>query len=317
MSPNRTKRSGFTLIELLVVIAIIAILIGLLLPAVQKVREAAARLKCANNLKQIGLACHNYHDAVDKFPPGICVPIGTGNGEVFPSSCPGGSAAGCPPQAIPGKWGSWLTWIQPYIEQGALYSKLDLSWREYGYCNGPTSWGATYIPGYTCPSDSIPKQAITFTSGGVTYYFGVNSYFANAGTKAWPIGQATFNGVMFYNSKVNILGISDGTSNTLLAGERYSLDTGFAGLPDFRGWAWTNYNSGQDNLGDTKWPINSPQSLTGTDDRKTTFGSAHTGGANFVLCDGSVRFLRYTNSGDLVTLQRMSMRNDGLVVSFD
>jgi prepilin-type N-terminal cleavage/methylation domain-containing protein len=130
LPPNRC---AFTLIELLVVIAIIAILIGLLLPAVQKVREAAARMKCTNNLKQIGLACHNYAGTNEFFPPGICVPIGTGSGEVFPSSCPGGTAAGCPPQPIRGKWGSWLTWILPFVEQDNLYGKLNLNGREYGY----------------------------------------------------------------------------------------------------------------------------------------------------------------------------------------
>jgi prepilin-type N-terminal cleavage/methylation domain-containing protein len=106
----RTRlRHGFTLVELLVVIAIIGILVALLLPAIQAAREAARRSQCLNSLKQIGIAGQNFHDSKKFFPPGICVPIGNNTGEVFPTSCPGGTAAGCPPQPIPGKWGSWLT----------------------------------------------------------------------------------------------------------------------------------------------------------------------------------------------------------------
>ena len=135
-------RRAFTLVELLVVIAIIGILVALLLPAVQAAREAARHRQCMNNLKQIGIAGQNYHDAKKAFPPGICVPIGTGSGEIYPTSCPGGTAAGCPPQPIPGKWGSWLTWIMPYIEEGSLFSNLNLNGREYGYCTGPDSFGA-------------------------------------------------------------------------------------------------------------------------------------------------------------------------------
>jgi prepilin-type N-terminal cleavage/methylation domain-containing protein/prepilin-type processing-associated H-X9-DG protein len=302
------RRNGFTLIELLVVIAIIAILIALLVPAVQKVREAAARLQCQNNLKQIGLALHNFHGTYKRFPSGIMVAIGGGSGAVLPSSCPR-----CSQPPIPGKWGSWLTWILPYMEQQPLYNQLDLNGREYGYSLGPNSPGASVVPTYICPSDYVPLNTIEYG----TYYFGVNSYFANAGTKAWPVSVASLNGVMYYNSSKRIGDITDGTSNCLLAGERYSKDAIMSDtdLSDWRGWAWTNYNSGGDHLGDTSWPINSQAAVIGTDARKCNFGSGHTGGANFVLCDGSTRFVTQTIS--IVTLQRLSVPDDGNPVTLE
>jgi prepilin-type N-terminal cleavage/methylation domain-containing protein/prepilin-type processing-associated H-X9-DG protein len=304
------RRRGFTLIELLVVIAIIAILIALLVPAVQKVREAAARLQCSNNLKQIGLALHNFHGVNKRFPAGIMAEVGTDSGAIFPSSCPR-----CAPAPIPGKWGSWLTYILPYMEQQPLFNELILTGREYGYCMGPNSPGASVVPTYICPSDYVPLTTIQYGA----YYFGVNSYFANAGTKAWPVSSASLNGVLYYNSSVRIADITDGTSNTFMAGERYSRDPAVADsdLADWRGWAWTNYNSGGDHLGDTSWPLNSPASVIGVDPRKCNFGSGHTGGANFVFCDGSVRFVSASFSSQIVNYQRLSIPNDGHVTTLE
>lgn len=316
-------RHGFTLVELLVVIAIIGILVALLLPAIQAAREAARRTQCTNHLKQIGLGCLIYYDTKEAFPPGICVPYGTASGMVNPGACPDTdddpSTNNCPPHPIPGKFGSWLTWILPHMEEASLFDRLDLTMREYSYCKGPEAPGATVIQAYICPSDEALTKTITYVD---TYYFGINSYFGNAGTKAWPLFDSTLDGVIFYNSKVRNSQILDGSSKTFLAGERYSNDpTWAAGTPlsDYRGWAWTNYNSGQDHLGDTAWPINSTAreigiGSTGLDARKTNFGSGHPGGANFVLCDGSVQFLTLESSGDLETLQRYSIRDDGEVV---
>jgi prepilin-type N-terminal cleavage/methylation domain-containing protein/prepilin-type processing-associated H-X9-DG protein len=308
-------RPGFTLIELLVVIAIIAILIGLLLPAVQKVRDAAARVQCQNNLKQIALALHDYHDSYQRFPSGIMAPIGFTSGAIFPSSCPR-----CQQAPGPGNFGSWLTRVLPYVEQQNLYNGCanlsgNFDQREYSYCGATTAPGAQVVKTYVCPMDYVPTTTIQYS----VYYFGVNSYFANAGTKAWPVSQASLNGVMFYNSSVRIGDITDGTSNTLLAGERYNKDPAVpdSELSDWRGWAWTNYNSGGDSLGDTSWPINSPASKIGQDARKTNFGSGHFGGANFAFCDGSVHFVSTASTANIVVWQRLSVPNDGHVANLD
>jgi prepilin-type N-terminal cleavage/methylation domain-containing protein/prepilin-type processing-associated H-X9-DG protein len=316
MGANTRNRHGFTLIELLVVIAIIAILIGLLLPAVQKVRAAAARMQCSNNLKQIGLALHNFHDTYQRFPSGLMVPVGTGpSGSIFPSSCPR-----CAQPPMPGKFGSWLTWILPYVEQDNLFNQAwtastQFTVREYSFCSGPNSIGANPVKTYVCPSDYVPTLTIQYS----VYYFGVNSYFGNAGTTAWPVSAASLNGVLYYNSSVRIGDITDGTTNTFLAGERYSKDPAVAdaNLSSWRGWAWSNYNSGGDSLGDTSWPMNSPASVIGVDARKCNFGSGHTNGANFVLCDGSVRFLTSSSVSGIVNYQRLSVPNDGHVTTLD
>jgi prepilin-type N-terminal cleavage/methylation domain-containing protein/prepilin-type processing-associated H-X9-DG protein len=320
VSPHSRCRRGFTLIELLVVIAIIAILIGLLLPSVQKVREAAARMSCQNNLHQIGVALHAYHADRERFPAGLMVPILGDNNLPAPQNPGGGinrsTCPGCPAPPGNNQFGSWLTMILPYVEQGNLYGQLNLSGREYGYSLGDDSPGAKVVPTYICPADYVPKQTIAYGA----YRFGVNSYFGNAGTKAWPVSSASFNGVLYYNSAVRISDISDGTSNTFLAGERYSKDPNVADsdLSDWRGWAWTNYNSGGDSLGDTSWPMNSKAAVIGTDPRKCNFGSGHAGGANFLLCDGSVHFLSNNSaSGGIVNYQRLSVPNDGRVTTLD
>jgi prepilin-type N-terminal cleavage/methylation domain-containing protein/prepilin-type processing-associated H-X9-DG protein len=314
---RRDHRSGFTLIELLVVIAIIAILIGLLVPAVQKVRSAAARASCQNNMKQLGLAAHNYHDTNKAFPPGVNLPAPVAMSAV---------AAGYPTLTagplVQGQSFSLFTAILPYIEQGAIKTQLNNvgtgTWTyngvkypgynsQYNNCVGPTSIGATVVPIYICPSDAAPNQ-VTYTGGGVTYYFGANSYGGNAGTVAFYYNAMTQDGIFYINSKVRVSDIGDGSSNTFLFGERNRMDPTFQVITgsdmgsSYSGWAWANVYGGEDYLlGATatgrplNWTIpvgtTTDPGFVLQDDRLQCFGSQHTGGANFCFADGSVRFL--------------------------
>ena len=316
------KRKGFTLIELLVVIAIIAILIGLLLPAVQKVREAAARMQCQNNLKQLGLASHNFENVYGFFPPGLNLPIDGGSGSIYSSNSVYKSGlVGQPP--FPNQFASWLMYVLPFIEQESIQKNINLYTREYGNCNGPNSIGAQVVKTFICPSDVLPQKVTTYTTGGTTYYFGMNSYGANGGTRSWYYTGITADGMFHYNSAITFNGISDGTSNTLLFGERYHKDPVYTNISTLGGWAWANFNAPQDYIFSTPLPVNYTLPV-GTklgspaypeNDRQCNFGSGHTGGANFTFADGSVRFLTLTSNADLPVLQALSTRAGGEPVS--
>jgi prepilin-type N-terminal cleavage/methylation domain-containing protein/prepilin-type processing-associated H-X9-DG protein len=321
------RRRGFTLIELLVVIAIIAILIGLLLPAVQKVRAAAARAQCANNLKQLGIAAHNYHNVYRRFPPGTNLPGDPTNAIGPPPFTP-------PPPILQDQSFSLLEALLPYVEQDNVYKKMKfnaLKDSQYlpGNCDSPGAPGATVIMTYICPADdNLPPTFITtYQRGGQTYYFGANSYGGCAGiTSFYGMSQ---DGIFFINSRIRTTDIIDGTSNTLLFGERYHKDAVYdfleqpssPSIQNRAGWAWANEYGGFDYLFGASKPINwiitpglsSDPGFVLRDARMSCFGSGHSGGANFCFADGTVRFLSETT--DLTTvLQPLCTRASSEVI---
>jgi prepilin-type N-terminal cleavage/methylation domain-containing protein len=316
----RRLRDAFTLVELLVVIAIIGVLVALLLPAVQAAREAARRSQCSNSLRQLALASQMHHDTYGRYPAGINIPISTTSGAVFPSNALYTSGVIKDPP-VPNQYASVYEQMFPFFEQDNLKKSLDLTQREYANCNGPSSVGAQVVKILLCPSDPV-KKTTTYSSGGTTYYFGQNSYMANGGTRAWYVSSQTNDGMFWINSSVRMGEVTDGTSSTLLFGERYHKDPAWKPIETLGGWAWSNYNSGQDYIGSTPVPVNytipagTTPSLAQQDDRVCAFGSGHPGGASFAMVDCSVQFITLTGNGKgLLTLQQLSTRASGEVVN--
>jgi len=326
MARQHGRRSGFTLVELLVVIAIIATLIALLLPAIQSAREAARRVQCQNNLRQIGLAILVHADARKRMPAGVNLPVQNGSAGLWTSN-PAYTfgLAGQPPAK--GEISNWMIQSMPYSELSGVYSKLnlrDFSRGCYANSQGSGSIAATPIPQFVCPSDFIQENPIAFQ----TYRYGVNSYFANGGTFAWFIGDVRpgkgFDGVFQINSATRLKDISDGTTKTLMVGERHSLEpvwvdaAGQQQLHTRRGWAWARYFAVQDLICSTSVPINfrmTANTRPQQDQRLNAFGSGHGTGAFFVWCDGSVRLLTLESTADLTLLQLLSRPNDGQAVT--
>jgi prepilin-type N-terminal cleavage/methylation domain-containing protein/prepilin-type processing-associated H-X9-DG protein len=326
------SRRAFTLIELLVVIAIIAILIGLLLPAVQKVREAANRATCANNLKQIGLAFHNYHDTRKALPP----------------------------DRIAMCWPTWGVLILPHLEQDNAYRLWDIRKRFYeqsGPEGSPNDPCAYNIATYFCPSrrgvpsvfsQPMPKAA-DLAAGGSARPGGLSDYGNCGGTNGsdgalveasgWvtsppdlnldslspipPLGTLclSFRGGTTFKS------ITDGLSNTLLVGEKFIVQTDLSGQTSTDGSVFSSGN-GQENsfrrfLGNNgaNPPVLRPL-VPGIADpgpdkngkmwADKAFGSWHPGVCQFVFCDGSVQAIAVT--ADLNTLQLLAQRSDGQVI---
>ena len=305
---------GFTLVELLVVIAIIGILIALLLPAVQAAREAARRSQCSNNMKQIGLAIHNYHDSHKKFPPGYM-------GD--PPNNPGG--CGQVHHDRPG-WG-WAAYILPYMEQGSLYDQLAISGTKKAVCSTPT--GAqddpavgdpalqdTLISGYRCPSAVDPDlnpSRDTANNGD----HGTSNYAGVAGVD-WTGVDGNGLKAIFGDGTVYVASFrdfQDGTSNTFAVGEKFGNRTP-AGDPvlsnfvEYYGAIWVGIPP--DTRAATTVGRLAP---TGTyavnGDSINAFASLHPGGAQFLLGDGHVRFV--SENADQATLSAVGVMNDGTV----
>lgn len=303
------QRLGFTLIELLVVIAIIAILVALLLPAVQQAREAARRSQCKNNLKQIGVAMHNYHDVHGTLPPGYV------------------DLRGATPAPVDneGHW-AWSVFIIPFMDQAGLYDTLSPGTLSASAAiNAFQKEMQTGYPAFRCPSDTGPQvhdpgldpgYAISNdenSSGGTNTGLGMSNYVASNNianvrqrqATNLSVGTSGAIGAFFRDSRIQFRDITDGTSSTLLVGERAwkrngqrnSAGTLFA-VRDANG----NGPSSQDTpspawnqglvtiTGSVRYPIN--VTLTGPNtDRNNAYSSLHVGGAHFLLADGAVRFI--------------------------
>jgi prepilin-type processing-associated H-X9-DG protein/prepilin-type N-terminal cleavage/methylation domain-containing protein len=307
---RRTCPPAFTLIELLVVIAIVSVLIGLLLPAVQKVRDAAVRAQCVNNLKQLGLACHNYHQDRNALPPGYRAagPYLDGATDTAPG------------------WG-WAAYLLPYLEQDNLYRQLDF--------NGPVQNSPgiqTVLKVLVCPADLTPPAAFPVPDafGATVALAAPCSYAACVGGDESGTPDATGKGIFYRNSRTCLTHVTDGTSNTILIGER----------------AWSNANGiwagaipggvclrGPQNpcpgSGAAFYPAATlvlahshlNNALTDTDGGLDDFSSRHTGGSNMLFADGHVSFVRSisgdTPAGytpDSLAFQALGTRSGGEVI---
>lgn len=326
MLPSCRKKRGFTLIELLVVIAIIAILIALLLPAVQQAREAARRSQCKNNMKQLGLALHNYHDTFSKFP--------IGSAHRYASS--------------------WLVAILPYIEENALYN----NWTFVGEMGGRTNYAPAstvaafedkVISTFQCPSSPLDN----LSRASVAPRFSASSYagISGAPTATTPIsttvgavcmqglyGVVCSNGAMPPNSCTRASEFTDGLSNTIVVGEQsdYGIDSsgakvdirnswrwgfamgaGAAGYPGTSNWT-TTVNNDCHNVTTVRYKVNfktKTNDAGGSLEYGTNNGvqSVHAGGAHVLRGDGSVKFLSESIDFDGV-LVPLAVRNDGMVL---
>jgi prepilin-type N-terminal cleavage/methylation domain-containing protein/prepilin-type processing-associated H-X9-DG protein len=335
-----SRRVGFTLIELLVVIAIIAILIGLLVPAVQQVREAANRAQCENNLKQIGLALHNYHGTYKAFPPGHCLPVEYYNSVPRPGDTDG------PPKANGGQFNygkaffSWILRITPFFEEGNIYNQVNWNaWAWYQWPGGATTGPpAQTLNGVSpsilvCASDT--RSVLQTFDGGasanttpmvaLTGYKGVNGVcelktgYYNGGVVSDGInGQ---NGILHVNSRVAMVQIRDGTSNTLMVGElppSTDLYYGwwFAGSGDSPYFGTTDVMLGTNEYNPVigKRDTFRPGQLYDPPlEHRWHYWSLHPGGGHFLMADGSVQFITYSTSTAI--MNALATRAGGEAVS--
>jgi len=306
---------GFTLVELLVVIAIIGILVGLLLPAVQAAREAARRMQCSNNLKQQGLALHNYESTFKTLPP-----CGIDSNEM-----------------------SWAVFLLPFLEQTALFNRFDFSQGAWNAKNRIGVVQNVVIPGYQCPSAGADTQFSVFntTAAGnlnestvrTLHYHAVlgpygpnpsnnNQPYASLGnTAANSFGPTCTQGIFgnitqvtttkFISNKNPMSNVTDGLSNTLMLGEFAWKNYQFW-RPFTRGWYSDTRGTLMYSSKNVTYPINSGFSLLWND---ASFGSEHTGGAQFARGDGSVQFI--AQSIDMSVYRAAASRNGGESVNLE
>ena len=324
------RRRGFTLIELLVVIAIIGVLVALLLPAVQQAREAARRTQCRNNLKQIGLALHNYHDVNRSFPMGVRYPSYASN---------------------------WRYSILPFLDQAPLYNQLSAAHpaNTDGFQTNQESSSSRYgvnfgvlagltLKGYECPSSAIPDNhdptdvtMRNFQRGQTHDYVGLTGAYPDPAGRATPCHQnAPFyghiceNGVLIPNAVVRMRDLTDGSSNTLVVAEQSGYNDGRDRRANYYGgWAGAQRSSRVSQLGETGhasemivtgittlwFGINASVTATGAGHphhSNTIVNSFHEGGIHVLLCDGSVRFLSENVNLDMA--KAFVARDDAIVL---
>lgn len=317
MSQSFHRRHAFTLVELLVVIAIIGVLIALLLPAVQQAREAARRMQCTNNMKQLGLAMHNYHDVIGSLPPAYVFTGDTSHNRIA-------------------LW-SWGAMLSPYFEQNAAYDVLDVG-RDSAVAavNNAAKRKVIQTPlsAVRCPSDSGPQ--LHNNSGDVRKYRDtiansnrhgiVSNYVVNNSSgqvrnfRGTPNGNA--DGPFFRNSGMGLRDFVDGTSNTIIIGERHYKKSDGSGN-EARGamfWGTNGYDDNSDRglasvAAGGHRKINCPEN----NQCRRAYASNHPGGSQFCLGDGSVRFIaetieHNTNANVNSTFEYLLSLNDGNVV---
>jgi len=304
--PESVRKRGFTLIELLVVIAIIAILVALLLPAVQQAREAARRTQCRNNLKQIGLALHNYHDQFRRFPPGYIT-----------------ADVSDPANADPGF--AWGTMLLANLDVGPLYSHFDFN--DVAADPHNLEHGETQLTVFHCPSDVGPQLFTTdATNDGVAVTLATSNYAAMFGYGSVTANPDGGTGIFFRNSSVRFRDITDGSSNTFAVGERnfklgrttwyaaiegYDTNAGMMGIMALLREgpaALVLGHVGQPAMGSMP-AMNHAANNT---PHITNYGSLHEGGTFFLLCDGSVRFV--SENVDWPTYRHLGERADGELI---
>lgn len=318
----RRTRSGFTLIELLVVIAIIAILIALLLPAVQQAREAARRTQCKNNLKQIGLALHNYHDIFSTFPPGYTARNVSRTDPVSAETGPGFA---------------WSFAILPQIDQANLVNEVDTDLNADDATNLLIAQ-STVLKQFLCPSDPAPTFFETPNAGGTAIELPSSNYPGILGYGSVTMNAGDSTGVFYRNSRTKFRDITDGTSNTFCVGERRheqdfiagavpvaSNSTWYAAIPGLtRPAGMSGMMSGMTeasgsmilgHVGQTSMMGGMTMQMHRNPNQSNHivhFSSRHTGGVQFLLCDGSVHFL--SENTDYSVFRNLGEKGDGNVL---